>query len=239
MAAPTLEEVMINDLYWFARARALVDNAILSREEAAAKLLSAVGWFWTVYSTVAIVGTAIADTSFSWWVAVALALPAVSLLFAYLLGLRVLMPHDGCFDRQSPTEIEEACNAILGLKKRRLKVAVGATIVAAATVVGAVLAAAVTSPATDQTLSARFRPAGDEGRLVVAARVQAETDVVVSVRPEGTTPEARPVEVIERSSKRGDVRSDVAVPLAGSYEVELEWVDDDLTRSVSKNVPGA
>lgn len=146
MPEPTLDDVMINDFYWFSRARAMVDSAVTSREEAAAKLVTGVGWFWTVYSTVAIVGSAIVKTAFPWWMAIALALPAVFLVVAYLLGLHVMIPFDGRFDPRSPTEIQEAFQAVVALKRRRLKIAVIALIVAAVSVVAAVLAAAVVSP---------------------------------------------------------------------------------------------
>ena len=146
MAQPTLDDVLINDFYWLARARAMVDSAITSREEAATKLVTGVGWFWTVYSTVAIVGTAIAEADFAWWVAITLALPALFLMAAYLLGLLVMIPFDGRFDPRSPTEIEQAYRAAVELKRRRLRIAVIALIVAAVSVVAAVLAAAVTSP---------------------------------------------------------------------------------------------
>jgi hypothetical protein len=137
---------MIDDRYWLSRARTLVDNAVTSREEAAGKLVTGVGWFWTVYSTVAIVGTAIARMAFPWWVATVLALPAVFLMIAYLLALWVMIPYEGSFDPSSPDEIEEVYEKVVDLKRRRLKLAVFALIVASVFVVGAILTASVMRP---------------------------------------------------------------------------------------------
>jgi hypothetical protein len=67
-------------------------------------------------------------------------------MVAYLLGLHVMIPFDGRFDPRSPTEIERAYQAAVQLKRRRLRIAVVALVVAAASVFAAVLTAAVTSP---------------------------------------------------------------------------------------------
>jgi hypothetical protein len=238
MAPPTLEEVMINDFYWFSRSRAMVDTAVTSREEAAGKVLTAVGWFWTVYSTVAVVGTAVTKVAFPWWVAVVLALPTVFLLVAYLLALRVIFPYDGAFDHRSPQSIAGAYQAVLGLKRKRLRTAVVGTGVAAGTVALAVLVAAITSPTSGQYLSARYRAdeAGGGGRMLVSGRVAADRDVVVSLTPRADGGAGQPVVVLERASSSGAVRSSVAAPAGRAYEVKMEWSEDGQTRSFSEVV---
>lgn len=237
MAPPSLEEVMINDFYWFSRSRAMVDNAITSREEAASKVLTAVGWFWTVYSTVAVVGTAVTRVALPWWVAVALALPTIFLLVAYLLALRVIFPYDGKFDQRSPESIKGAYEVVLGLKRKRLRTAVVGTGVAAGSVALAVLVAALTSPSSGQFLSARFRDGeAGGGRMLVSGRAAADEDVLVSVTPRADGQNAQPVAVLERASSSGAVKTSVAVPAARAYDVKIEWTEDGQTRSLSEVV---
>ena len=145
MTAPSLDEVMVNDLFWFIRAREMIERAVTAREEAATRLVTGVGWFWTVYSSVAIVGVAIAEQDFSVPVGIALASPAILLMLTYLLALRVLLPFDGEFERKSPDSIEAAYRAALDQKRTRLKIAVLAAATSALSVGVAVLVAAITS----------------------------------------------------------------------------------------------
>jgi len=147
MTAPSLDEVMVNDLFWFSRAREMIERAVTAREEAASRLVTGVGWFWTVYSSVAIVGVAITEQDLSLPVGIFLAAPAILLMFTYLLALRVLLPFDGEFERKSPDSIESAYQAALDLKRARLRIAVVAASISAVSVGAAVFVTAVSSQA--------------------------------------------------------------------------------------------
>jgi hypothetical protein len=69
-----------------------VTASIRGRDEAASRLATAIGWFWTVYTAAALVGIALADRVLPAWMAVLLALPAVLLVAAYALVIWALNP---------------------------------------------------------------------------------------------------------------------------------------------------
>ncbi len=228
---------MINDFYWFSRSRAMVDNAITSREEAAGKLVTAVGWFWTVYSTTAIIGTAISDIIMPWPLTVALVLPTIFLLLAYLLGLHVIIPHDGRFDPRSPTEIEEAYQAVLQLKRRRLKVAVIATTLAAGTVVAAILVASTSAPeSTTTSFLAHYESKGEHGVLVVTGRLPGVGEALLSAEPRDDAAREGTMRSLETVSRSGEFHRSLVVPPAKSYDVKVEWKKGTETRSISRTV---
>jgi len=138
---------MVDDQYWLARGRQLVDATIAGRDAAARQLITTISWFWTVYTTAAFVGTAIADRSFDLVVALLLAAPAVLLAAAYFAATWALMPVEVSFDPRVPIEIEEANSVAAAVKRRRLRTAWVLSALAAAAVIIAIVAAATTDSA--------------------------------------------------------------------------------------------
>src|SRR6266536_3036291 len=102
VAEPTpLEDLVVNDRYWLGRGREMVTASIRGRDEAAGRLGTAVGWFWTVYTTAALVGVALTDR-LPTAVALLLGLPAVLLVAAYALVVWAHTPIGTSFDPRVP-----------------------------------------------------------------------------------------------------------------------------------------
>jgi hypothetical protein len=142
LADTTTRDVLIDDRYWLSRGRAVLDGAITCREEAAAKLVAGVGWFWTVYST-AVLATLTVSGRTSVLTAVALTVPAAFLVAAYLAGLRVFHPVDMAFHPSSPTQIRRQYENAVLVKRARLKVATILTTLAGIAMVAAILVVAL------------------------------------------------------------------------------------------------
>jgi hypothetical protein len=138
---------MVDDQYWLARGRQLVDATTSGRDAAAKQLIATISWFWTVYTTAAVVGTAIADRSFDTGVALVVAAPAVFLAAAYFAATWALMPVEVSFDPRVPVEIEEATGVAATVKRRRLRTAWALSALAAAAVVVAIVATATAESA--------------------------------------------------------------------------------------------
>jgi hypothetical protein len=69
-----------------------VGDAIGRRDSAAQRLITAIGWFWTVYTASSVLGTALAGKSFDGWEAVLALSPIATLSAAYLAALWALNP---------------------------------------------------------------------------------------------------------------------------------------------------
>jgi hypothetical protein len=213
---------VVDETYWLSRARVMLDAAIASREEAAGKLVSAIGWFWTVYSTVTVVGAAIARPRLSWVVGMLVSLPVAMLIIAYLFSLRVLIPDVGSFDPRVAEEVEEAYRKALATKCRRLTLAVAALVVSAVTVVAAVLATAIASGRDEPSIASRYVNK-DGARVIVHGRVPDDVPVLISVTARADAGPLPPREVLTRPSRSGDVRATVPVAPAPGYSVSLQW----------------
>jgi hypothetical protein len=228
MGEPTpLQDLMVNDRYWLARARGMVDQAVKARDEAAGRLVTGVGWLWTVYTGAALVGVALANRSLDGWRVGLLVLPGVLLVVAYGLAVWALWPVAIAFDPRVVEEIQAAHLHAATVKRRRVWLAGVTAGVGAVAVVAAVFATA-TAPAT---------PA--EPR--VAAIVQSRPGGGVVVLVGGVVPLAagQPVTVTVTSERGSSVvmvttadptgRVQVQAPLADSVgsgsRVRLAWTD--------------
>jgi hypothetical protein len=148
MGEPTpLQDLMVNDRYWLGRARGMVDLAVKARDEAAGRLVTGVGWLWTVYTGAALVGVALADRSLAGWRLGLLVMPGVLLVVSYGLAMWALWPVAVAFDPRVVQEIQAAHLHAGEVKRRRVWLAGVTAAVGAVAVVAAILATA-TAPAT-------------------------------------------------------------------------------------------
>src|SRR5688572_29215558 len=118
-----LSEIMVNDRYWLQWARASTDATIDARINAGERLTTALAWFWTVYTAIALVGVAVSNRNFSLALGTLIFLPVGLLIGAYLLATRVLMPVDLQFDPRVPEEIQAAYVAAANKMRSRLRAA--------------------------------------------------------------------------------------------------------------------
>jgi hypothetical protein len=226
VAEPTpLEDLVVNDRYWLARAREMITASIRGRDEAAGRLGTAVGWFWTVYTTAALVGVALTNRRLP-------AAVAVLLVAAYALVVWAQTPIGISFDPRVPEQIARAHQAASCAKQRRLIAATACTLAAALAVAGAVTATALTSPAPAAALHAAHTTRGGRHLIAIRAQLAATEPVTLTVTPQG----AQPLTLLETSDRDGVLHASVPVPAAASYQVSATWTDNDtywqLTRIV-------
>lgn len=126
---------VINAQFWTDWQADYIAGAVTRRDEAAGRLVTATGWFWTVYTTIALVGTALAKrTSLHGWHTVVVLLPVATLLISYLLALWTLNPIVG-HTEQTSREAKELWRRVLAVKSLRLQLASAMLLVSAALIV--------------------------------------------------------------------------------------------------------
>jgi len=119
MPDPQTISPAIDDAYWFAYSKTIVEKSIASRNDQSAKLQNMIGWLWTIYTASAVVGLNLGKANYSFGVTLAIAFPSVILIFAYWSAVNAQSPVDLEFDPRSPTEIREAYIYAVGQKRRQ------------------------------------------------------------------------------------------------------------------------
>jgi hypothetical protein len=147
MGEPTpLQDLMVNDRYWLSRARGMVDQAVKARDEAAGRLVTGVGWLWTVYTGAALVGVALADRALEGWRLGLLMVPGVLLVVAYGLAMWALWPVAVAFDPRVIEDIKAAHVHAAEVKRRRVWLAGVTAGIGAVAVLAAILVTATAPP---------------------------------------------------------------------------------------------
>jgi hypothetical protein len=116
------EPKIVDAQFWTDWAADYLSGAIDRREAAAQRLITAISWFWTVYTVTALVGTALARSSLRNWEVVLVLSPIAVLLASYLCALWALNPIVGSA-HQTANQAEELWRRILDRKLRRLRAA--------------------------------------------------------------------------------------------------------------------
>jgi len=225
----------------------MVTASIRGRDEAASRLATAIGWFWTVYTAAALVGIALADRVLPAWMAVLLALPAVLLVAAYALVIWALNPIRASFDPRVPQEIALAHAKASKAKQQRLAAAtacaLGRVSRITAGLVGSAAVATTAATKPERTPSLRAtHPARSDGANVILVRGQFSPgqEVTITVTPgPGIRGKAEPAKVLEVAGRDGVVRATFPVPIEGGYEATAAWNDStgrwQVTRTVTVN----
>src|SRR5437762_13700390 len=107
MLDPITVQPVVDDAYWFAYSKELVEKAITSRNEQAARFQSLVGWLWGIYTASAALGLTLGKANLPTCVKVVIALPSLFLIFAYWMAVEAQTPADVEFDPRSPTQIRD------------------------------------------------------------------------------------------------------------------------------------
>lgn len=97
-------------------------SAVERREAAASRLITALSWFWTVYTVSALVGTALYSANLDVWVVPLVLSPIATLSAAYLCALWALNPIVGSI-RQTESDAQALWSRLLDQKLRRLRLA--------------------------------------------------------------------------------------------------------------------
>jgi hypothetical protein len=117
------DEIKVIDAqFWTNWLADYVASAVERREAAASRLITALSWFWTVYTAVALVGTALYEANLDAWAVPLVLSPIATLCAAYLCALWALNPIVGNV-RQTESEARALWNRLLDQKLRRLRLA--------------------------------------------------------------------------------------------------------------------
>jgi hypothetical protein len=110
----------INDGYWFAYSKSIVDGAVRARDDAADKLQAFVGWLWVIYTAGTAVGINLGKLALAPGLSLLLASPIIFLMVAYWLTVWTRTPDLVQFDPRVPQEIESVYQHDVLAKQRRL-----------------------------------------------------------------------------------------------------------------------
>jgi hypothetical protein len=228
-----LEDLAVNNRFWLGEGRKIVQSRVTRLEDAAGKLVAAVGWFWTVYTAAALVGVALADRNLDTWALVVIALPAVALIAAYGLGTWVLMPVYTKFIVNVPDEVEAELTKAYEEKRKRLGIAFFATAIAAVLLVIAIAVTAEATPTANQSFSADIAAVDGTNTVAVGGQFLANQAVTVTVEP-GEKPSTDAKSSVRRAVASGSGQLDLAIPLVGSaasWKVTASWTEKDAAKT--------
>jgi len=118
----TNEVKIIDAQFWTNWLADYVGSAVERREAAANRLITALSWFWTVYTASALVGTALYEANLDSWAVPLVLSPILTLCAAYLCALWALNPIVGVI-QQTESEAQALWRRLLDQKLRRLRLA--------------------------------------------------------------------------------------------------------------------
>jgi hypothetical protein len=199
---PTVPQ--INDAYWFGYSKTLVDGALKSRDDAADKLQSYVGWLWTIYTAGAIVGINLGKLSLDLWPALLIASPVVALVAVYWMTIWVRTPALTKFDPRMPQDIERAYNHNLKKKQRRLVLTLIAAALSAVQVAAVlVYASTVSTPPTAPSLQTVIHVQEGQKVLFVTGTVGDAKSVTLTLYEYSNKARGRPIWSAAVASDKG------------------------------------
>ncbi len=114
---------IVNDAYWLKYGKVSIEQALTSRNQAAAKLEKMTLWFWGLYTASFTIGVSINIIEAPLFILIMLAAPIVLLIFTYWLCIQAQLPVNAAFDPTIPYEIKVAHDAGLEVKNKRFKLA--------------------------------------------------------------------------------------------------------------------
>lgn len=196
----------IDDSYWFAFSKNVVDTSVSRRDEAAATLQKVALWLWGVYTASATVGFALSEKDLTIGYATLIAAASVLLILLYWAAAWVQLPPLLRFDPRSPDDIRAAHNRMTLIRSRKLALAAALSLLAAASVSVALIAASVVPPHGEATLATPILSSEDgESRVVFSAFVPDAALVDILVEGRGKEP-----------GRRGGQFRQTLIPLQGS-----------------------
>lgn len=233
----------IDDAYWFEWSKEHLDTSLERRDAALATLQKLVLWLWGIYTSFAAVGFALSERALDPRTAGVIGTASVLLIAVYWASVWGQMPVAVEFDPRSPTEISEARATIIKEKDLRLYITMILSLIAAAAVAVALLAAGAVrggdqprlQVAADPVSESSLSPASDSTMSVaVTARIAAETRATLDVTiAAGTDDERTEPPRTFLSTEEGLVQVSVPVSMARTYRVTVTWQDGDVQHAMS------
>jgi hypothetical protein len=174
--------VKVDDQYWLDYAKTITDSATTSRDQAASRLTSALGWLWTIYTGAATVGVALGKTDFPLYIALLIAAPVPLILVGYWLSMWASSPVLLRFDPQVPADMRAVYARIVQTKDRRLVLALSVSLLASVTAASSIVVASVSTPTPSTTLRAKYQlESGDTAVIEIAGVFAGQNSVVIRV----------------------------------------------------------
>ncbi len=236
MADPEPVHPALDDAYWFAYSKELVEKAITSRNEQAARLQNLVVWFWGIYTAGAAVGLTLGKANFGLIQTAVIALPSFLLILAYWFAVRAQTPIDVEFESQSPTKIIEAYKLSVNEKKKLLRTANILSLVAGLFVAIALAVASLAKQAPSPEFSAQTKGS----LLTVWGRgIDCKDTIAISLLPKDAS-SAKPMPKIVLCAANGEFSTqfEPGSEWKGAL-VEIKWTDPkdkDVSHAVTREI---
>jgi hypothetical protein len=235
----------LDDAYWFAQSKQMVERAISSRNEQAGKFATWLGWLWTIYTAGTTVGLTLGKTKYSFGATLLIASPSLILIIAYWQAVQAQTPTHTDFDLRSPTEIQEAYNRSVKQKEELLKLARRWSFAAAFAIGIAMVAASwakpVEKPMEKQAASPELAAQRKGSLLTVWGRgVACDTFITVDVSKSSGSP--APIEKIIPCSHNGEFGTEFELKPESEWKgtvVEIKWTDPkdkDVSHAVTREI---
>jgi hypothetical protein len=226
-----LEDLVVNDRFWLGYARTTISESAKNRLATADKLVTAAGWFWTVYSSVAVVGVAVSDRDFSVGQVISIVLPIPALAIAYFLAVWAASTIEAEYDPRVPAEVAAVYDTRAVERAKRIKIAMGAIAVSAVLVVIAGVVASLSSSPKTSTVSLAAARTSSTTEVVVVAEVRADKDTPVMFEVKDATAAVVGSELVTTDDDRRAVAHVTVAGAngAGPLTVTASWVDEHKT----------
>lgn len=225
---------IVNDEYWLGYAKKSVDESATRLNDAAAKITTLTATFWVLYTATFVIGTTLKKIEEPWYVMLLLVSPIGLMIFAYLLALWAQMPRLGSagIDLRIPDDIQAFYNANIKLKKRRLTVAMGITVLSAVALAGSLILAnftrekaAAPTPVAN-TLGANF--IGSQNKLLVIGDIPDKTVVTLKLDQVGSPSVKEVWKSTSMAYKNNHFEYLIDLPAKpGKYLATVTWEEGD------------
>lgn len=141
---------LIGDDFWFEYSKKLVEAGSKAPGEISDKFQKMVVWLWGIYTAGAAVGFSLADKQLSLLSTLLIASASASLILVYWCAVWIQVPVDVSFDPRSPTQIKDAYAMGTKTKRRRTKITMWVSFLAAILVVLSLTLASLSPSAATQ-----------------------------------------------------------------------------------------
>jgi hypothetical protein len=231
-----LSEIIVGDRFWLAYGQEMVRGAILAPERRAEQLCTAISWFWTIYSTVALAVLTVARPQLPTTAALFIALPSVVLIFAYWKASSVRRAVLTDVDLRIPQQIQLVHAAAARQKRMALSSAEFYAGAGALSVVAALVVALWVPVRPQLALHAKL-DAADPLRLLVLAQVPKQALVHIQARAASAADGGGPAVVaLQRAADDGSARAELQLASKGAHRVTVTWSVEGLEYRLSTEV---
>ena len=228
----------IDDEFWYAYSRKQVLDAILKRNEAAARLQTLTIWLWGIYTASATVGINLSRTAYPLPIILLIALPSPILIAAYWVTVWSQMPILTGFHPALPKSIRENYASELKNKDRKITISLIFSLLTAVLVSVALIAASLSKQTDAPNFTAHLRAQEGKNIMTISGHMQTER-VIIKILPAklSDTP-SKADEFPYTLSASGKLQTPPIELKAEDteYYVTVEWKEKDLIRSLKRAI---